>query len=116
MAPPASSSDSVSVVLPASGCEMIANVRRRAASAAGELGREASVALDIDMGAGRRGLTLAARTPQPASSFRSGRAAGIDRIDQKMAPAPILHLHQPQVRVRFSALGDISVHLSLIVA
>jgi hypothetical protein len=33
-APPYSSSFSVSVVLPASGCEMIANVRRRAASAA----------------------------------------------------------------------------------
>src|SRR5699024_11409520 len=32
MAPPNSSSFSVSVVLPASGCEMIANVRRRSAS------------------------------------------------------------------------------------
>ena len=32
MAPPNSSSFSVSVVLPASGCEMIANVRRRATS------------------------------------------------------------------------------------
>src|SRR5206468_7838568 len=34
MAPPNSSSFSVRVVLPASGCEMIANVRRRAISAA----------------------------------------------------------------------------------
>src|SRR5690606_13351428 len=34
IAPPNSSSFSVSVVLPASGCEMIAKVRRRAASAA----------------------------------------------------------------------------------
>ena len=34
MAPPDSSSFSVSVVLPASGCEMIANVRRRSTSAA----------------------------------------------------------------------------------
>src|SRR3954471_22286264 len=34
MAPPNSSSFSVSVVLPASGCEMIANVRRRSTSAA----------------------------------------------------------------------------------
>ncbi len=33
MAPPNSSSFSVSVVLPASGCEMIANVRRRRISA-----------------------------------------------------------------------------------
>src|SRR5512147_641896 len=32
MAPPNSSSFSVSVVLPASGCEMMANVRRRAVS------------------------------------------------------------------------------------
>jgi hypothetical protein len=37
IAPPASSKFSVSVVLPASGWLMIANVRRRAASAAGEL-------------------------------------------------------------------------------
>src|SRR3954447_501815 len=35
MAPPSSSRCSVSVVLPASGCEMMAKVRRRAASAAG---------------------------------------------------------------------------------
>ncbi len=34
MAPPNSSSFSVSVVLPASGCEMIAKVRRRRISAA----------------------------------------------------------------------------------
>ncbi len=34
IAPPNSSSFSVSVVLPASGCEMIANVRRRAISGA----------------------------------------------------------------------------------
>src|SRR5690349_14087522 len=34
MAPPNSSSFSVSVVLPASGCEMIANVRRRPTSRA----------------------------------------------------------------------------------
>src|SRR5947207_15240348 len=34
IAPPNSSSFSVRVVLPASGCEMIANVRRRAISAA----------------------------------------------------------------------------------
>ena len=40
MAPPNSRSFSVSVVLPASGCEMIAKVRRRAAaSAAGEAAR-----------------------------------------------------------------------------
>src|SRR5687768_14564795 len=38
MAPPNSKSFSVSVVLPASGCEMIAKVRRRAASAARSMG------------------------------------------------------------------------------
>ena len=37
IAPPNSSSFSVSVVLPASGCEMIAKVRRRAASS-GDIG------------------------------------------------------------------------------
>ena len=36
IAPPNSSSFSVSVVLPASGCEMIAKVRRRSTSAAGD--------------------------------------------------------------------------------
>jgi hypothetical protein len=34
MAPPNSKSFSVSVVLPASGCEMMANVRRRSISSA----------------------------------------------------------------------------------
>src|SRR4029079_8641724 len=38
MAPPNSSSFSVSVVLPASGCEMIANVRRRETSRARSAG------------------------------------------------------------------------------
>src|SRR5580704_1096937 len=43
MAPPNSSSFSVSVVLPASGCEMIAKVRRRATSAAiGERGGDSA--------------------------------------------------------------------------
>src|SRR6185369_15819879 len=37
MAPPNSSSFSVSVILPASGCEMMANVRRRAVSCPVEL-------------------------------------------------------------------------------
>ncbi len=46
IAPPNSSSFSVSVVLPASGCEMIAKVRRRAASV------ETS---GMGAGAGRRG-------------------------------------------------------------
>src|SRR5580700_2070794 len=42
MAPPNSSSFSVSVVLPASGCEMIANVRRRPISAASSVMRVSS--------------------------------------------------------------------------
>src|SRR5690348_8502069 len=51
MAPPNSSSFSVSVVLPASGCEMIAKVRRRDTSAAsGErAGDSAVVAAMSDM-------------------------------------------------------------------
>ena len=40
IAPPKSSSFSVSVVLPASGCEMIAKVRRRATSRASAVGAE----------------------------------------------------------------------------
>ena len=43
IAPAYSSSFSVSVVLPASGCEMIANVRRRATSRSSSLSVEASV-------------------------------------------------------------------------
>ena len=42
IAPPNSSSFSVSVVLPASGCEMIANVRRRATSRTRSAGKEVS--------------------------------------------------------------------------
>src|SRR5215469_4084440 len=42
MAPPKSSSFSVSVVLPASGCEMIANVRRRRISAVSSVMDESS--------------------------------------------------------------------------
>src|SRR6476660_6277032 len=53
MAPPNSSSFSVSVVLPASGCEMIAKVRRRDTSAAsGErAGDSAVVAMQDKAGA-----------------------------------------------------------------
>jgi hypothetical protein len=46
IAPPNNSSFSVSVVLPASGCEMIANVRRRAtSSASGVSGDSAAMAV-----------------------------------------------------------------------
>src|ERR1700749_4593769 len=53
MAPPNSSSFSVSVVLPASGCEMIAKVRRRATSAAsGERAGDSAVVVAMsDMAA-----------------------------------------------------------------
>src|SRR5262245_36974246 len=47
MAPPNSRSFSVSVVLPASGCEMIANVRRRATSLASEFARGAAFSFRI---------------------------------------------------------------------
>src|SRR5689334_16696456 len=48
MAPPKSSNFSVSVVLPASGCEMIANVRRRSTSAASRVaGIESDVAIGL---------------------------------------------------------------------
>src|SRR5450432_1772186 len=56
MAPPNSSSFSVSVVLPASGCEMIAKVRRRATSAAsGERDGDSAVRArsDIERAFGR---------------------------------------------------------------
>src|SRR5262245_60459706 len=51
MAPPNSSSFSVSVVLPASGWEMIANVRRRATSlASGDAEGDSAVRAMSDMG------------------------------------------------------------------
>src|SRR5207248_2696679 len=50
MAPPNSNSFSVSVVLPASGCEMIAKVRRRATSvASGDAGSDSAVRAMSDM-------------------------------------------------------------------
>src|ERR1700761_5575358 len=50
MAPPNSSNFSVSVVLPASGCEIIANVRRRATSSdSGERDGDSAVAAMSDM-------------------------------------------------------------------
>src|SRR5438876_3245809 len=54
IAPPNSSSFSVSVVLPASGCEMIAKVRRRATSAAsGERDGDSVAMARSDMGLSR---------------------------------------------------------------
>src|SRR2546429_2418718 len=54
IAPPYSSSFSVSVVLPASGCEMIAKVRRRATSAAsGERDGDSVAMARSDMGLSR---------------------------------------------------------------
>src|SRR5262249_43327002 len=51
MAPPNSNSFSVSVVLPASGWEMIAKVRRRATSwASGDAGGDSAVRTMSDMG------------------------------------------------------------------
>ena len=64
MAPPNSSSFSVSVVLPASGCEMIANVRRRRISAASSVMADALSACRCAGGAQRalehRGILAAA--------------------------------------------------------
>src|SRR5512139_886658 len=60
IAPPNSSSFSVSVVLPASGCEMMAKVRRRATSSLVEvIGRDRSVAEWAAILAGRRGVPSA---------------------------------------------------------
>src|SRR5690349_8240289 len=63
IAPPNSSSFSVSVVLPASGCEMIAKVRRRAASV------ETS---DIGAGAGQARSHKRKRRIIPAKTSRAG--------------------------------------------
>ena len=67
IAPPNSSSFSVSVVLPASGCEMIAKVRRRAISPVISLG---SVAI------------------KPCCQARGARTAGARRCRLYVAPAP----------------------------
>src|SRR4029079_14750563 len=83
MAPPTSSSFSVSVVLPASGWEMIANVRRRATSSvSGERDGDSVVAAMSDMRlerlAGKTGLikphlVVAQRIGQPHIGNGEGR-------------------------------------------
>src|SRR5689334_4870889 len=82
MAPPNSSSFSVSVVLPASGWEMMANVRRRAtSSASGERDGDSAVRARSDM-AGAFGretsvnqgyMVIAERKGQPHIRRREGR-------------------------------------------
>src|SRR4051812_36835194 len=63
IAPPNSSSFSVSVVLPASGCEMIANVRRRATSlASGDADGDSAVRAMSDMASVWQGKRLISRT------------------------------------------------------
>src|SRR5262245_38221729 len=71
MAPPNRSNFSVSVVLPASGCEIIANVRLRSTSvASGVAAIESEVA---------RGLFIACMWPQiRAKSSRMGRVGALD--------------------------------------
>ena len=60
MAPPASSRFSVSVVLPASGCEIMAKVRRRAASVMCDMGQGLSLAQALtDLANGMKGLAVA---------------------------------------------------------
>ena len=67
MAPPNSKSFSVSVVLPASGCEMMANVRRRATSAAsGESGAVSG------SGPGAGGVIVRASVSRRLGSSRLG--------------------------------------------
>src|SRR5690606_25819979 len=64
IAPPNSSSFSVSVVLPASGCEMIAKVRRRAASAATSgMAKAPAGATGMRGGCGLYGLRRPRRAP-----------------------------------------------------
>src|SRR5690606_20254443 len=75
MAPPNSSSFSVSVVLPASGCEMIAKVRRRAASAATSgMAKAPAGATGRREGCGLYGLRN--QSPRLSPPLRSGRGAG----------------------------------------
>ncbi len=90
MAPPNSSSFSVSVVLPASGWEMIANVRRRAtSSASGERDGDSAVTMSdmrLERLAGKMGWIKRQKSPldigtypadssQRANSYRNNNAA-----------------------------------------
>src|SRR3954468_17519220 len=76
MAPPNSSSFSVSVVLPASGCEMMAKVRRRATSSeSGDRdGDSAGTAVsDMNRAFGREnGLDQAAKKPSRYRDLAAG--------------------------------------------
>src|SRR5688500_9703841 len=84
IAPPCSSSFSVSVVLPASGCEMIAKVRR------------------LDMGLSVRGSAAQLR-----SHLRSGIDHAVrDRLQVLVGIAFLARLERDFDRQRFLALGD----------
>src|ERR1700724_708782 len=99
MAPPNSSSFSVSVVLPASGCEMIAKVRRRAISAARSVIRSKSsgqggvgdAQSELEHGSilatGRR-LIVAAPAADLLEAHRQGQAARAIRDLSTRLPSP----------------------------
>ena len=88
MAPPNSSSFSVSVVLPASGWEMMAKVRRRATSAAsGVSGADSAAASGLFMARMWQGKRAGSRGPiahqgramgdQPTAAKKKGRLAAV---------------------------------------
>src|SRR3546814_808241 len=88
IAPPNSSSFSVRVVLPASGCEMIAKVRRRAASAATSgMAKAPAGATGMRGGCGLYGLWN--QSPSPAKRER-GWGEGVPGCREKPDPHPAL--------------------------
>src|SRR5215469_8844447 len=97
IAPPNNSSFSVSVVLPASGCEMIANVRRRRISAA--------VSFMCGSGAGGAGSALRVRQAEP--EYR-GVLAAADRL---VVAAPHAHLSEAHGEVQADRRGVGGAHL-----
>src|SRR5690606_42005930 len=91
IAPPNSSSFSVSVVLPASGCEMIANVRRRAASVETSGMGEGAVRRWVGREAGNYTGPAGGGRPGPAAARLQRGSVGQPRMRQPLHP----HHRQP---------------------
>src|SRR5580704_2526773 len=94
MAPPNSRSFSVNVVLPASGCEMIAKVRRRSTSVA--MGDRAGVPSGARMGMFMAGWMWHFRPPRSSFERRASLEASLPAISHYLLLGP--RLRQLSVR------------------
>src|SRR5215467_7136957 len=99
IAPPNSSSFSVSVVLPASGCEMIANVRRRWVSVVWSMDRSGG-----DGGRRKRPAIIEANAPSLAADD-----GAFLRDERAAADGGKLERHRNQLHVRVDLHAEVQV-------